>query len=123
MYDIAIAPRVPQPPFRALLVCSGPDARRALRRCLAAAFPLATIEEAGSGRAAHDLLCRGDYALVVADEANAEVLDAAARQHPWTARVLVGERPDGRGPHAVLPRDAPLPEAAAALRRAAGGSG
>ena len=110
---------MPGSDFRALLVAEEKGARHALRRCVGAAFPLAAVDEARTSHEAYGLLCRRDYALLVADEPNADVLDVAAREHPWTARVLLAGKPDHRGIHAVLARDAPLPEAAAALRRVA----
>lgn len=106
-----------------LVVADRTAARRLLRERVHAAFPRSTVQEACTADEALDMLRRRDFEIILADQAvglasGADVLEVAAREHPWTMRVLVGpggESTAGRV-HAVLPLDAPTEKAAEALR-------
>jgi len=107
-----------------LVVADGMASRRALRERVKAAFPEGRVDEACTADEALSMLRRRDYSLLVADHAvgllsGADVLEVAAREHPWTMRVLAAAReaapPPGRA-HALLPLDAPTEATANALR-------
>ena len=108
-----------------LVVADRTAARRLLRGHVQAAFPRGRVEEACTADEAITMLRRRDYEIILADHAvgltpGAHVLEMAAREHPWTMRVLVGNGTSWEGAHAVLPVDATAEAAAAALRRLLG---
>ena len=106
-----------------LVVADRTAARRLLRERAQAAFPGGVVQEACTADEALTMLRRRDYEIILAEQAvglesGEDVLEVAAREHPWTMRVLVGGN-GGRTParvHAVLPPDAPTEKAAEALR-------
>lgn len=120
--------------FRVLLVDDAPEERRAWRTCVECAFPHAHVEEAMTPDEALGMLRRRDYSLVIVDAAmgvrtGTDLLAIAAREHPWTLRVLITASPDHvfseeaaqRGHvHALLPKAAAAGEGADVLRRLAG---
>lgn len=115
-----------------LLVDGRRNTRRAWRAVLEATFPGCSVDEAPDGTAAWGRARTRPYDLVVADAAlpdmrGLEFMDKARVALPDAVRVLLVGSGDGedeareatrRGRiHGAVPKDVPLADATAALRR------